>query len=147
MSGNCATGSAAIASSPAMVMTVETTKASRGRRMNSDEMVMALLLGLCRRGRNRARRHGHALAHALLALDDDLLARLQALADHQQSFAQAAGLDPPQLDHVLVVDHEEIGPRLIEGDGLLRDRYDGLRLAVLEDHADGLAVGQHAVLV
>src|SRR5512143_3149440 len=103
MSGNCATGSAAIASSPAMVMTVETTKASRGRRMNSDEMVMALLLRRRRHGRDRARRHRHALAHALLALDDDLFARLHPVGDHQQAVAHVAGLDAPQLDDVLVV--------------------------------------------
>ena len=40
MSGNCATGIAVMAMMPAMVMTVEMTKASRGRRMNSDEIVM-----------------------------------------------------------------------------------------------------------
>src|ERR1044072_1842116 len=77
MSGNCATGRAVMASRPAMVMTVETTKASRGRRMNSDESVMALPLGLSRVGWRQGRRHRHALADALLALDDDLLAGLQ----------------------------------------------------------------------
>ncbi len=40
MSGNCATGIAVMAMMPAMLMTVEMTKASRGRRMNSDAMLM-----------------------------------------------------------------------------------------------------------
>src|SRR5258705_882452 len=114
MSGNWATGSAVSAKRPAMVMTVETTKASRGRRMNSDEMVMALLLGLGGCGRSQARRHRHALAHALLALDDDLVAGLQPLVGHPHAVAHAAGLPAAQLGHGLVVDDEEIGTGLVE---------------------------------
>jgi len=47
MSGNCATGSTVSAIRPAIEITVETTKASRGRRMKTEEMVMgsALLRG------------------------------------------------------------------------------------------------------
>ena len=39
MSGNCATGIAVIAISPASVMTIETTKASRGRSMKTSEII------------------------------------------------------------------------------------------------------------
>src|SRR4029077_20892091 len=128
MSGNCATGSTDIASTPAMVMTVETTKASRGRRMNSDEMVMRLLLRLCGRGCDRAGRHGHAVPDALLALHDDLVAGFQPFGDDQLAAARDAGLPPLQVHHVLVVDGEEIGPGLVEGDGLLRHDNHGLGL-------------------
>src|SRR4051812_28771395 len=130
MSGNCDTGSAASASRPAMVMTVETTKASRGRRMNSDEMVMALLLGLGGSGRRHAGRHGHAVTDALLTLDDDLVAFLQPLGDDELAVAHDAGLDALQVHHVLVVDGEEIGPGLVERDRLLRHRHHRLRLVV-----------------
>ena len=41
MSGNWATGNTVMAIRPAMEMTVEMTNASRGRRMKTDEMVMA----------------------------------------------------------------------------------------------------------
>ncbi len=113
MSGNCATGSAVMASRPAMVMTAETTKASRGRRMNSDEMVMALLLGL---GRRRARRHGHAVADALLALDDDLLAFLEPFRHDQLAAAHDAGLDAAQRVPCAVA---YAAVDLVEGDRLL----------------------------
>src|SRR4029453_18553130 len=142
MSGNCATGRAVMASRPAMVMTVETTTASRGRRMNSDEIVMALLLGLGGCCRRHGRRHRHAVADALLALDDALLASLKPLGHDQLAVAHDAALDAPQLNHVLVVDDEEIGTGLVERHRLLGHRHHGLRLALLEDDADGLAVGQ-----
>src|SRR5216683_8079624 len=116
MSGNCATGSAVIAISPAMVMTVETTKASRGRRMNSDEIVMGLLLRRSGSGRRHGCRHGHARPHPLLALDDDLLARLQPFGDGDHAVARHAGLDPALLGHVLVVDDIDVGTRLVDGD-------------------------------
>src|SRR4051794_14909141 len=109
MSGNCATGRAVRAMMPAIEMTVETTNASRGRRMKTEEMVMGSPARHGRRGRRRARRDGHALAHPLLALDDHLLAGLQALLDGKQAVARRAGLDPALLGHVLVVDHEDVG--------------------------------------
>ena len=77
MSGNCATGSAVSAITPAIVMTVETTNASRGRRMKTDEIVMALLLLRPAVAAARLGVDGHARPHALLALDDDPLAGLQ----------------------------------------------------------------------
>ena len=43
MSGNCATGMTDSAMRPAIEMTMEMTKASRGRRMNTAE-IMAMLL-------------------------------------------------------------------------------------------------------
>ena len=41
MSGNCASGIAKIAISPASVMTIEMTKASRGRSMKTSEIIAA----------------------------------------------------------------------------------------------------------
>src|SRR5476649_930600 len=118
MSGNCATGRTWSEITPAMTMTVEMTKASRGRRMKTDEIVMGLLL--CRRGRRVRRRHGHAGVDPLLALDDDLFARLEALADGDQAVAHDAGLDPPLLDDVLVAQHEQRGAALVDRDRRLR---------------------------
>ena len=43
MSGNCATGIAAIAMRPASVMTIEMTKASRGRSMKMSEIIVSRL--------------------------------------------------------------------------------------------------------
>ena len=81
------------------------------------------------RCRCHGRRHRHAVADALLALDDDLLAGLQPVGHDQLAVAHDAGLDAAQLHHVLVVDDEEIGAGLVEGDRLLGHRHDRLRLA------------------
>jgi hypothetical protein len=42
MSGNCETGIEKIAISPASVMTIEITNASRGRSMNTEEITLSL---------------------------------------------------------------------------------------------------------
>ena len=72
ISGNCAIGIAAIAMMPASVMTMETTKASRGRSMKMPENIRLSFRGTTRR------RHDLSGTHLLDALDDDLLALLEA---------------------------------------------------------------------
>ena len=56
-------------------------------------------------------------------------------------------MNPALFDHVLVVDHEDVGARLVERDCGLRDRDHHRRLCVLENHAYRHAVGQDVVLV
>src|SRR5260370_38866097 len=147
MSGNCATGSDVMAIRPAMVMTVETTKASRGRRMNSDEIVMASLLRRGGSGGRHCRRHGHARPHTLLALDDHLLARLQSLGDGDHAVARRAGLHSALLGHVLVFDDVDVGPRLADCDGRLRSADHGPGVRILEAHAPALALRQRALVL
>jgi len=145
MSGNCATGSAVSAITPAMVITVETTKASRGRRMNSDEIVM--VTASARAGAAGARVGVTVMPGRtrLLALDDDLLARLEPLGDGHHAVARHAGLHATLLGHVLVVHDIDVGAGLVDGDGGLWDGDHGRRLGVFENHPHGLAVGQRRI--
>ncbi len=125
MSGNCATGSAVMAMMPAMVMTVEMTNASRGRRMNSDEIVMAYCfcveaeggatVGLTvMPGRTRCWPWTMTLSPACRPA-------VMAIRPSRDD----AGLDALLLDHVLVVDDEQVGAGLVLGDRGLRhgDRH------------------------
>src|SRR5207248_1344759 len=102
MSGNCATGMAAIARMPASVMTIETTNASRGRSMKMSEIISAA------RRRQRGFLHDLAGPYLLDAVDDDLLALAQTRGDDDVGVLVRAGLDPPLLDLVLVVDHQQV---------------------------------------
>ena len=70
MSGNCATGIAASAMRPASVMTIEMTKASRGRSMKTSEINVSARR--CRRSRVAC--DDLAGPHLVDAVDDDLLA-------------------------------------------------------------------------
>src|SRR5450432_795393 len=110
MSGNCATGSAKMAMIPASVMTIAMTKASRGRSTKMAEITSGSapgpgggLGGLARRAtRGAARRlagDGDDLArpHLLHAVDDDLLALLDAALDDDVSLLRRPGGDPPLL--------------------------------------------------
>src|ERR1700730_1211685 len=120
MSGNCATGIAPSASRPASEMTIEMTSASRGRWMKTDE-ITASPLALGWRCRSELRRDGHSGADTLLALNAHALAFRDDLLDHEEALAQGAEANPTLLDLVVLRNHEDIGPGLVDGDGRLRD--------------------------
>src|SRR5437762_3246871 len=109
---------------PAIVMTAEITKASRGRRMNSEEIVTGSprRLGRGYGGRGELRRHHHARPHPLLALDDHHVTWLHAFLDGNHAVALDARLDAPLLGLVDGADHEEVRPGLVVGDH--RERHD-----------------------
>jgi len=82
MSGNCATGIAAIASRPAMVMTIEMTQASRGL----STKIAEIMARAGSRGASAARAGGRvggdhrlARAHALDALHHDAVSLRDAV--------------------------------------------------------------------
>src|SRR6185369_8901437 len=90
-SGYWAMGSPAIATSPTMTVMIEITIATIGRLTKKRAMGLLRLSrgGLGGPGARRRRRHrlggdGRALLHLLQALDDHLLAALQAFLDHPQ---------------------------------------------------------------
>ena len=149
MSGNCASGIAKIAIRPASVITIETTKARRGRSMKTFEIILAQLsrCGLCGSagGRRFARRHRHAGPHLLDALDDHPLARLQAVPDHRLRALRGAERDPPRLHLVVLADHQHVGAGLIDLERRLRHRQHRLGRARLDPDADELAVDQQAL--
>src|SRR5215472_7622783 len=100
MSGNCATGIAAIASMPARVMTIETTKASRGRSMKMSEIISAA-------GDPQYRfLHDLTRSHFLDAVDDDPLACAQSRGDDDVGVLFGTGLDAALLDLVPTVDDQ-----------------------------------------
>src|SRR6516164_10952723 len=100
MSGNCAIGIAASASSPASVMTKEMTRASRGRRMKSEE-IMPLSRSFGRNRRHHLRRHRHSGTHSLLALNDDEIARRNPLLDDHEALAHGSQAHATQLDPIV----------------------------------------------
>ena len=87
---------------PAMVMTMEMTKASRGRRMKTEERTIGSPCGW--RGgppRRELRADSHARPQPLLALHDHPIAFLQAVVDGIEAVALGADLDAPLLGLVV----------------------------------------------
>src|SRR5438046_1029793 len=107
MSGNCATGSRVMAMRPASVMTIEMTKASRGRSTQTSA-ITALRPLVARQHRDRDSLPHPRLLHPV---DDDLLALLQPIGDDDVAPVLRPGRDPPHLDLVVGVDdqHERAG--------------------------------------
>src|SRR5277367_2720807 len=104
ISGNCATGIWKIAKRPARVMTIETTKARRGRSMKMpDIMAPGLAADL---GRQHGLLHDLSRPHLLDAVDDHLVAFAHAGGHDDVGADVGAGLHAPLLDLVLVGDDE-----------------------------------------
>ena len=143
MSGNCATGIASIARMPANVMTIETTNASRGRSMKMSEIMGSP--SAPRRGLHHQFLHRLAGAHLLNAVDDHVLACLEARRDDHIGVAVGAGMHRAPLDLVLAVDDERIVAGLIDLEGRLRDDKAWLFAPLLDHRGDELAVDQQAV--
>src|SRR6476661_848426 len=99
MSGNCATGMRRIDSTPASVIRMAMTIASRGRSTKTAEIMSA-----CRRPRRgwrrcgRTGRHGDPGANFLDALQHDHVAVVEAAHDHRSRGRGLAELDAALLD-------------------------------------------------
>src|SRR5690348_3092539 len=115
MSGNCATGMTAMAISPASVMTMEMTKASRGRSTKRAEIT-----GSSPFGDDRAL-HRLAGPHLLDAVDDDRLAFLQARLDDDIGLLLRAGFDTADLRLVVGPHHHHVVAGLIDLERGLRN--------------------------
>src|SRR6059058_2514794 len=100
MSGNCATGMANIARRPASVITIEITKAKRGRSMKMLEIISWPLAALGGQGRLL---HDLTRPHLLDAVDDHLVAFAQARGDDDVGVEVRPGLDAAHLHLVLSV--------------------------------------------
>ena len=144
MSGNCATGSAPSAITPAIEMTIEMTIASRGPvdEDGGDHVIRPSSAG--RRWR-KLRRDGHSRPDALLTLDHDPLARLHALVDDGKTRALSAETDAALLDFIVLADDKDVGAGLVDGDGGLRDHHDLVAALFFDDHANRLAAGENVV--
>src|SRR5436190_7212671 len=107
---------------PARRIASITRVVATGRRMKSSAMFIAMspafALARCRaavrprggRGLRRRRLHLDLAARLQpeLALDDDLLAGLEALADDRLVAGRAPHLDRAHLDRLVVLDHEDV---------------------------------------
>src|SRR2546429_8215716 len=83
MTGNCAIGIAVMAMMPASVMTMATTKASRGRSMKMPENISG--------SGQDVRRHDLSRAHLLDAFDDDQFALLETVGHDDVPASLGAG--------------------------------------------------------
>src|SRR5262249_18646112 len=85
--------------------------------------------------------------HLLNALDDDLLALLEAVGHHDVAALLGTGRYAALLHLLGRIDHEHIAAGLIEEHGGLRNRQRLLRRAPLDRDADNSARDQHMVRV
>src|SRR5271154_3728573 len=109
MSGNCATGIDAMAMMPASVMTMEMTKARRGRSTKMAE----ILASTSRAGSHHRALHRLPGPHLLHAVDDHLLAGLEAGVDHDVGVLVGTGGEAPHLHLVVVGDDQRVVAGLI----------------------------------
>src|SRR5262249_37469421 len=128
MSGNCAIGIAVIAMMPASVMTMATTKASRGRSMKMPENISG--------SRHDVGSHDLTGTHLLDSLDDDRLSLLEAGGHHNVPAALGPGRYPALLHLFRRVDQEDIAAGLIEQDRRLWNRQRRHRLTAFHGDAD-----------
>src|SRR6185295_7440046 len=96
-------------SSPAMVVTMAMTIASRGRSTKMDDSIGSTPVADLGHVRGAHRRAG---AQALQALDDDQIARLQPAVDGNVRPDLACRLDPPDR-RLAVLDDEHVGALLV----------------------------------
>src|SRR5713101_4565744 len=104
MSGNCATGSAPSAITPAIEMTIEITIASRGRWMKTDEIIVGIRLLSTGRRRRQLRRYSNSRPDTLLPLNDDPVLRLYSVLDDREALAAGAELKAALLDFIVLAD-------------------------------------------
>ena len=114
---------------PAITVTMEITIATIGRLTKKRAMATSAFPGsvagsAARRLRRRrppaSATHDRAVAHLLEALDDDLLAGLQALLDHPEAVHPRAHLDVAERHLVVGADHGHAVEVLQLGHGALR---------------------------
>src|ERR1700733_3644078 len=138
MSGNCATGMRSSESTPASVITMAMTIASRGRSTKTAE-IMPLWTRRFRCGRRRRGGTGvylDAWPHALDALEHDRFAFLEASHDDRGGRGRLAELDAALLDVVLAVDDIDVVALLIGQYRGTRDRQRFHRLSAFDQRRD-----------
>src|SRR6516165_9216318 len=94
-----------IAMMPASVMTIATTKASRGRSIKMPENISV--------PRHHHRRHDLAGPHLLYALDDDQFSFLEPVGDHNFAALLGPGRHAAQLDFLRLVHEQHIAAGLV----------------------------------
>src|SRR5258708_29789040 len=114
MSGNCAIGSARIATRPPSTVTIAMTMATTGRRMKN------LDIGSVRFHRRREwlGSHYRAVGRAS-AFDDDARARLQPLGDNPAAADAIADLHSLRADFIVGADDTQLKRSLQLADGAL----------------------------
>src|SRR5580692_2734998 len=109
-----------------------------GRRMKGSEMLTCAYPPSARRsgGVLRLRFDPNAVGEAVLAVDDDVLAGLQPLADHGDAVLDGGDLDGAALDRVVLAD--DIGEIAVRSllDGLRRHRGDAAAHLQHQAHVD-----------
>src|SRR5262249_38108244 len=136
MSGNCAIGIVVIAMMPASVMTMATTKASRGRSMKMPENMSG----------SRHDGGGNDLTgtHFLDSLDDDQLSLFEPGGHDNVPASLGTGRYAALLHLFRCVDNEDVAAGLVEHDGRLGNRQRRLRSAAFHGDAHDSAGDQQA---
>src|SRR5215470_14264209 len=125
---------------PASVMTMATTKASRGRSMKMPE-------NICSGPGHDVRRHDLTGTYLLYPLDDDQLARLEAVGHDNVAPLLRAGRYAALLDFLSRIDQQDIAAGLIEQHGGLRNCQRRSRRTPFHDDADDSTGGQKTIRV
>src|ERR1700731_2398683 len=126
-----------MAMSPARVMTMEMTKASRGRSTKMAEITGSSSLGDYRRAL-----HHLARPHLLHAIDDDRLALLETGFDDDFRLLLRTGLDAADLCLVIVAYHQYVAAGLVDLERRLRDDEARLLRPLAHQHRHELAVDE-----
>ena len=92
--------------------------------------------------RDLAARYGE-----LEAVDHDPVIRAQALLDHPQAVVQGADLDQALLDHVSLVDHQQVVAALVDAEGAIGHQEGVVGLADRDLDPDEQAGQENIVLV
>src|SRR5882757_1498807 len=121
-------------------MTIETTKASRGRSMKTPDIMAARLAA--NPGRQHRLLHDLARPHLLDAVDDHVFALAHAGGHHDVGAEVGAGLHAPLLDLVLIGDDQRVIAGLVDLQRRLRDHQERLLLSFLYYRGYELAVDQ-----
>src|SRR6266851_4948235 len=124
-----------MAINPARVMTIEMTKASRGRSTK-----MAEITGSPSLGNHRRALHHLARPHFLHAVDDDLLAFLEPGLDDDIGRLLRTGLDAPDLGLVVAANDQHVAAGLVDLERCLRDDKAWLLRALAHQHGHELSV-------
>src|SRR5262245_25572260 len=139
MSGNCAIGIVVIAMMPASVMTMATTRASRGRSMKIPENISG--------SRHDVRSDDLTGAHLLDAFDDDQLSLLEAGGHDNVPASLGTGGYAALLHLLRGVDHEDITAGLVDQDSRLWNRQRRLRLTAFHAHTHNPAWDQQTLRI
>ena len=148
-----------MANRPATAIRIASTEAKIGRSMNTEEMFMAHFpfagaAGFLVRGdfgvtlsSLQSGRHDDAGMHALRAVHDDHVTRLEALAHDAQAFDHATQLHPPVFDLVARAEQEHVFLALIGVYRAIVDQHRGVFAAAQQLHPREQTGNVESVLV